>query len=693
MIGHQFIRMQGSKRNLLALLASSAIFTAGCANMATTGSTTNPFTTTATLSGKIHGGNQPISGATVNLYYAGQSGQGSLATLAATTTSSNDGTGSFSFTKNPVNGQPPSGNMYSCPTTTGDPLVYVTATGGNTLNTGDPSVNNTASVFVAAYGLCSQLSSANFVDMSEVTTVATMAALQRYFNPVTESFGADGILVEKVAITNTLPTISNMVDLSTGLALDSTDITGSTASVSGVTVTATPDTDKINLLANILSACINTTSASSGPCTTLFANATPPSDPIAVGRPIGTAPFVPATDVLQALYYIFTNPTNGSTTNLENIFNLASGVGAPYQPSLSTTPSDWTVSIAYNSTNTCGLNNGGFLSSPYDLNVDGQGNLWIANSEAANGNLTEISANGKPVTCAFLNGGSNGGGTIDSQGNVWLATAAANNIYRYKPTDGSVLTYSTATAPLAVTADGQGNVYFSTSSDTSLYQIPGGATATSPTTPIQISSVVGSNPIRLMPDKSGAIWASSGSTFISRVVAATAGSPNFLNGYSTSTFNTLGNSYGLSITYGNNIFTSTTGGTGSLSYFTGAGTAYSLASGWPAPAGTAGLNSPTAVAVDGAQNVWALNSVADPTSGFFAVSGISVGANSLTGTTGLQAGSLTPGRALAIDQSGNIWVAGDGSPSTIVTEIVGGAVPTYQPYSSGLANGRFQTVP
>jgi hypothetical protein len=693
MIGHHFFRMQGSKRNLLALLASSAVFTAGCASMGTTDTTSNPFATTATLSGKIHGGNQPISGATVNLYYAGQSGQGSLATLAATTTSSSDGTGSFSFTKNPVNGQPPNGNMYSCPTSTGDPLVYVVATGGNTLNTGDPSVSNSASVFVAAYGLCSTLSSANFVDMSEVTTVATMAAMQRYFNPVTESFGADGIGIEKIAIFSTLATISHMVDLASGTAVASTQLNGTNGSVSGVTITATPDIDKINQLANILSACINTTSGTSAPCTTLFASAAPPADPISVGRPIGTAPFVPATDVLQALYFILTNPTNGSTSNLQNIFNLAGGVGAPYQPSLSAAPSDWSISIAYNSSSTCGANGGGFLSSPFDVNVDGTGDLWIANSQAGNGNLTEISPNGVPLTCVFLSGGSNGGGTIDNQGNVWLATAAANNIYRYKPTDGSILTFSTANAPLGVTADGQGNIYFSSPADTSIYQIPGGATATAPVTPTQISSVVGPNPIRLMPDKSGAVWASSGSTFISRVVAGTAGSPNFLNGYSTSAFNTLGNTYGIGITYGNNIFTSTTDAGGSLSYFTGAGTAYSLASGWPPPAGTAGLNSPTAVAVDGAQNVWALNAVPDGTSGLFAVSGITVSNNSLTGTTGLQNSSLTAGRALAIDQSGNIWIVGDGSPSTVVTEIVGGAVPTYQPYSSGLANGRFQTVP
>src|SRR5271156_6374504 len=87
MIGNSFARLTGSKRNLLALMASSAVFTAGCANMATTASNTAPLGQAATLSGKIHGGNQPVIGATVNLYFSGLKGIGAPpAVIAATTT-------------------------------------------------------------------------------------------------------------------------------------------------------------------------------------------------------------------------------------------------------------------------------------------------------------------------------------------------------------------------------------------------------------------------------------------------------------------------------------------------------------------------------------------------------------------------------------------------------------------------------
>ncbi len=163
MIGNYSARLTGSKRTLLAVLASSVIFSAGCANMSTTAPVANPLSTSAALSGKIHGGNQPVVGATVTLWYAGQTGP---ATLAATTTT--DSTGSFTFVKDPSNGNTDSGNEYSCPTSS-DPLVYVVGRGGNTQNNG-ASQSNTAAVFVSIYGDCNELTAANFVYMSEVTT-------------------------------------------------------------------------------------------------------------------------------------------------------------------------------------------------------------------------------------------------------------------------------------------------------------------------------------------------------------------------------------------------------------------------------------------------------------------------------------------------------------------------------------------
>src|ERR1700682_3934034 len=64
-------RFQGSPQLLLALAASTALSTVGCANMATTAAGTGSLNGAASLSGRIHGGNQPVSGAPVTLWYAG----------------------------------------------------------------------------------------------------------------------------------------------------------------------------------------------------------------------------------------------------------------------------------------------------------------------------------------------------------------------------------------------------------------------------------------------------------------------------------------------------------------------------------------------------------------------------------------------------------------------------------------------
>ena len=713
MNGNHITRRTVSRRNLLALLASSAVFVAGCSNLATTAPIVAPQSTGGTIGGSVHGGSQPVAFSTVTLYYAGQNGVGSGDTtnvgpslgppiVAAVTTSADDGNGSFSFQKNPVNDQPSSGNQFSCPSN--NPLVYVVARGGNTLNTHDPAVNNAAAAFIAMYGLCSQISAGNVVVMNEATTVATMIALQQYFNPLTESVGADGIGVHKGALLNAINTISNLADTSHGNAITTKVITGS---VSGVSVTATPETEKINALANIIASCVNNRAASASPCNTLFANAAPP-DVNLTDRPYHSSAFSTPTDVLQALYYMLSNPTNGSTTNLQNLYNLIPAVGAAFQPTLASAPTDWTVAINYKSADTCGSSSGNFISGPQDLNLDTSGNVWIGNGQDITGNLSAISLSGAPLSCIFLGGGNSHGVIVDALGNVWYASHSTNNVYRYKPSDQSVLSFATASAPLAIFADGgdggngKSNIYFTTDADTSVYKIPQGASASTATTPVQISSIVGSNPVHLMVDTTQAVWVTSGSSFISRIAPGTVGDANYLNGYTTTQFSVPTDSYGITVnSSGNGVYVTSRGANSSVSYLTGSGTNFSVAAGWPTSAGLAGLNNPTSIALDGRSNVWTPNNTANSVSGLGSVSAISYLGNAMmpsgTAAGGRQFSSnfLSGGRAVVIDLSGNVWVAGDGASGNSITEIVGAAVPIYQPYSVGLANPtiRFQRLP
>ncbi len=705
---------QRSSRRLIYSLASTAILASGCSNYVNTApSGADLVTTTGKIAGRVHGGNQPVAGATVNLYFAGQNGLAASATLVATTTTADDGAGSFSFTR-VADGLPNSGttSSFSCPSHPGSPLVYVVARGGNTLNTHN-ATNNSASVFIAPYGLCASLSASSFVSMSEAVTAATVAAVHQYMNVTTGNIGSDGINVAYDGLANSFRLVSNMVNLSTGQTIASAAITGGAA---GVTVTATPEQAKVNQVANILSACVNTptgpagSSGTANACDILFANALPPASPSTTSTPNAT--FSAPTDVLQAAYYMFTNPTDTSPANLMALYNLSPATGAPYQPTLTAFPSDWSIGIKYSATGTCGTNLS-LLSNPYDLNVDGNGNIWIANNQAGGSSLSEISSIGAPVACVAI-GGASLGGTIDSAGNIWAGDREHNILYRYDPTGSNpTLQFPTPAAPFAVAADGSGNVFFSTLGATpSVYKIAAAATTLTAVTPAVISTDVGSTAPQILVDQNQAIWASTRNTFVSLISPATSGA-NFMNGYITTHVGTRGPSYGLAVTKNfnstNQLFISDQEGGNVIDQVTGSGVIYSTATNFPTTAGAGGLNVPSAVALDGAQNVWAANdqpgtqttSGSTTTSGVvsqFSFSGVSLSPNA-TLVNGVQTSggyqkdvtSFLHGRTIAVDQSGNVWIGNDGSPA--ITEIVGGGVPIYQPFAIGLANGRFQTIP
>ncbi len=699
-------------RHLLASIASTVLLASGCSNLVSTAPSSGLSDAAATVGGRVHGGNQPVAGATVNLYFAGQGGPASAATLVATTTTTNDNTGSFTFNR-AADGGTNSGttNTFSCPATStgGTPYVYVVARGGNTLNNGATGVNNAASVFIAPMGLCSSITPSTFIYMSEAVTAATVAAVHQYINVNTGDIGADSTLSAYDGLQNAFNTVSNLVSLSTGQTLSSTTLTGTT---SGVTVVATPEQAKINQVANILSACINNASGSATACTTLFTNAVPPAHASTTSTP--TATFTTATDVLQAAYFMFTNPTDSNTTNLNNLYQLSAAAGAPYQPTLTTVPSDWTIGVQYVATGTCGTGGGGFINGPYDLNVDVTGNIWIANSQTGNGTLSELSPTGKPLSCLSIPGGSRGG-TIDSTGKVWIGDSQNSMIYRLDPTGTAPtnkLAFPTSTPVFAMAADGNGNIYYSTILTPSVWMIPGGASATAAVAPIQISTTVGATPSRILVDGFGSIWASSRNNFVSRISLAVVGSQNVVNGYSTTQFTTPLPSYGLAansgITGSNGIYVSIQDPQNQLDLLTGAGLSYTAASGFPTAVGAAGLNVPSSIAVDGSANVWAANDSTDvgpvpPATAFSLVSEISATGLSLSADTSTSAGTGTTGgyqkassfflngRSIAVDQAGNVWVGRDGS--TQLSEIVGAAVPIVQPFAYGLNQGRFQKIP
>jgi hypothetical protein len=492
---------------LAVLLCASTLIT-GCALQSTaSGSSELTGQNAGTMTGTVHGGQAPIYNATVNLYAAGTTGYGAGSSLLATTTS--DVNGGFQFTKL-ANGSTNSGASWSCPSTGPDPQIYVMSLGGNTQGTGVIATNNTAAKLMTAIGPCSQINNSTMVQVNELTTVASVFSLAQYISPGTtpgtETIGTATVQAE-LGLANAVKSVQNLVSISTGQVV-ALAYTGTSASVSGVTVTATPESAKLITLANILAACINQTSASSTVCTSLFAAATPPPAASVTSQPAAT--FAAATDTVQAAYYMAVNPIDAgpvascpsASSNLVCLFNLVTGT-PPFQTGLQAAPTDWTVGVTYSSTGSC-TGGGSFLAAPFHAAIDASGNVWYVNGVNTNANLAEMSPTGTPLFC----GGTSTYGrgvTIDPTGNVW-ASFENSGIQEYNAGSSGLIAWPTTNlATYSVAADKFGNIFYSATGSVNEFGNP--AAATTPVASVAVGSTdSGAAFDYLATDQGGRIW-------------------------------------------------------------------------------------------------------------------------------------------------------------------------------------------
>jgi len=489
------------------LAAVATTFLSGC-SLVTTAPQANSFAHAVGISGVVHGGQQPLYNAVVNLYSAGTTGYGTGSTLLATATTDQNGNFAFAPGSSATGEDSGTTNAWSCLSTTSQ--IYLTAVGGGPYPGGGTFVNNPASALLAPLGQCSTISSSTSVVINELTTVAGVYALSPYINPGTsaggESIGTSSTTQGTIGINNAVNTIANMVSITGpangGIVTPAPTYAGTNASVSGVTVTATANTAKIITIANILAACINSSGPSSTSCADLFGAATPP--PNAAVTSYGSTQssgftFSKAQDTMQAAYYMATNPSNaGSTytcspaatpaTNLQCLFNISSST-SPFQTGLSIAPNDWTIGITYSSTSACpSPSTALFLSGPYDSAVDVNGNLWFINAAAPTGTAVaasfgEISPTGQPLFCggagstAFTTGR---GITIDPAGNVWASFGNSAKLEVVTAGATSQTSCATPIKPYGIVSDGNGNIFFSPgTSSNPVYVFPSGSANTS----------------------------------------------------------------------------------------------------------------------------------------------------------------------------------------------------------------------
>src|SRR5580704_4769333 len=177
---------------LLGVCAATSLLT-GCG--ARNATMVEPSATNG-VSGTLRGGQSPVTSATIQLYAVGTTGDGSAATPLLKSAVTTDANGNFTIS-----------NLYTCPVS--NPLVYLTATGGNpglTAGTNNPSL-----AMMAALGPCNNLSSSSYVLINELTTVASVFNLAPYMT----SYSAVGSgSSDAAAMATAFGTVQEYVDTS-----------------------------------------------------------------------------------------------------------------------------------------------------------------------------------------------------------------------------------------------------------------------------------------------------------------------------------------------------------------------------------------------------------------------------------------------------------------------------------------------
>ena len=251
--------------------------------------------------GLVHGGQQPVAGATIQLYAVGTTGDGSASTPLLSPAPATDANGTFNIS-----------GTYTCPSPSS--LVYIVASGGNPGLA--PGTNNAALSLMAALGPCGNLSPSTFILINEVTTVAAVYALAPYMTSPSAIGSSAG---DAAALAAAFTLAAQFANTTTGA-------TPGTGVPAGTIVPA----EQINTIGNIIAACINSPGGTSGdttPCGMLFSLTTLPG-------------LTPATNTATALLHLADNPT----LNTASLYNLVTPT-APFQPSQPQVPADLSVRL------------------------------------------------------------------------------------------------------------------------------------------------------------------------------------------------------------------------------------------------------------------------------------------------------------------------------------------------------------
>lgn len=607
------------------------------------------------IHGTVHGGQQPISGANIYLLAANTTGYGKPSVSLLTTGVGSDSIGYYVQT-NPTGGFSITSD-YSC---TAGQQVYLYALGGNS-----GAGTNNAIGLMAVLGSCP--ATGNFlaeypqIQLNELTTIAAAYALSGYATDAIHVSSPNTSLAI-TGVANAFANAGNMVSIVTGAALATTP--ASVPGLYGASNVGTVPTAEIISLANILSACVNSTTGDSGNCTLMLGDAMNGA----------TTPSETATAAINIAH----NPG----AKVPDLYNLQSATPA-FAGGLTTVPNDWTIAINY----TANLSGGG--SSFEAVAIDALGNVWLANSNT----VIKISPLGVELNSpGYYSGGVSGAYSvaIDASGNAWVGNLSANTVTELSPA-GLALSgtsgYAVGPAPRSIAFDKSGNVWVANSASTN----------TTLSSVSELNSTTGANingspftgggldePLCLALDEAGNAWVGNYASLSG--FATEISSTGTVTGYTNPGPLYSISPDGVAIDSSGNRWFEDDYGSNNYGYYltemTGSGSGFADNT---YSTGLEALFQANGIAIDGSGNVF-VTTYGSGTNANYSnwIGEYSSGGASLTPVGGFHdaTSGCEDASGMAIDGSGNVWVS-CGSPSTVM-QYVGLATPVATPLVANL---------
>jgi hypothetical protein len=600
----------------------------------------------AQQSGRVQTGETPIASSTVTLYSAG-SFQNAAPTILGNATT--DATGFFNIRFNP-------------PSDT-DAVLYLIADGGSVATDRHGHSRLERSISLAT--VLGRVPFPAAVVINERTTAASAYAMAQFIDGPQIAGKAPGLQ-------NAAATVRNLVDLSSGQV--------GTVLANPPNGSTTSTMREFNSLANLLGSCVNASTPAA--CNSLFRLAAPPDE---------RAP----ENTLQAAVDIAHFPGQ----NARQLF-LQSLRSIVYTPALALAPNSWTLAIRYNGNghemdgpgnmvfdkdgNIWSTNNYEFNSDPHEsvcagktlikltptgedapgapysgggvngagfgITLDPNGNVWVGNfgfkgrgctETPPSNSVSEFSADGTPLSPddttstegGFIEGPpyppslpsppSQPQGTVsDQHGNIWIANCGSDSVTQFRtgnPTDISYFTSVGLSGPFGTAIDAEGNAWITgNSSDNVVELAPDGTRVGQPFTGGGISA-----PLGIAVDSLDNVWvANSGGVPIGSVLCGTPRTPG-----GTPSVTEIRRSDGRTLSF--------TGG---------------------------GQTTPWGIAVDGNDNIWVANFAGQRLTELCGSRPSNCPAGDKTGDaispdTGYSFDGLTRNTGVAIDPSGNVWLA------------------------------------